>query len=58
MLEILRNIEIYCFIKKEKKNSLFWILKTQINKDENEENFMKYIDNYWIKNYGELIDYG
>ena len=57
MIEILRNLEIYCFIKKEKKDEYFKFLKTQINKNENEEKFMDYMHNYWIKKYGDLIDY-
>lgn len=34
-IEILLNIEIYCFIKKEKKKEFLEILKKHISNDEN-----------------------
>ena len=62
-IEILRNIELICFIKPNNIKKFSEILKENLNKNEKHKKLYQYIYNYYIKknpeiyNYSFIIDY-
>ena len=62
-IEILRNIELLCFIKPKNIKKFSEILKENLNKNERHKKLYQYVYNYYIKkkpeiyNYSFIIDY-
>ena len=57
-IEILRNLEILCFLDKNRIAKYYNSLKDEISNNENEKNLMIYIEKYWLKKYKDLYSYG
>ena len=55
--ELLKNLEILCFIDNKKITYYFNYLKNNIFKEKNEKDFMEYFENVWIKRYKNLFNY-
>ena len=55
--ELLRNLEILCFIKEEKLNDYINYFKEKIFIDNNESRLIKYFENNWYKKYKSLFNY-
>ena len=56
-IEILRNLEILCFINEENISKYFVFLKEKISEDENEKKLMNNMKAYWLKRYKNLFNY-
>ena len=56
-VEILRNLEMLCFVDINKINAYFDNLKNIINLNDNEKNFMNYFEKTWLKKYKKLFNY-
>ena len=57
-IEILRNLEILCFLDKNRIAKYYNILKDEISNNENEKNLMIHTEKYWLKKYKDLYSYG
>ena len=55
-LEILRNIQLICFIEPKLIKNLADILKNNL-KEENEKKLYKYLDNNWLKEDPKIFNY-
>lgn len=55
--ELLRNLEILCFIKFSKIDEYIKYLKINVFINENEKEFMNYFVNTWIKKYKKIFNY-
>ena len=56
-VEILRNLELLCFVDINKINVYFEKLENIININDNEKKFMNYFENTWLKKYKKLFNY-
>lgn len=62
-IEILRNVELHCFIKPRNINKFVDILKLNLNSNEKYKELYEYINKYYIKknpdlfNFSFIIDY-
>jgi hypothetical protein len=56
--EILKNLEILCFIDENNIDTYFEFLKSQISNNDLEKELMKYFENTWMKKYKKLFNYG
>lgn len=57
-IEILCNLEILCFLDKNRIAKYYNSLKDEISNNENQKNLMIYIEKYWLKKYKDLYSYG
>ena len=55
--EIIKNLEILCFIDKKNITKYFDFLKNHINKSIEEKKIMEYFEKYWLKKYQNLYNY-